>query len=389
MLIQSMTAKRSLKLLYIAAFLQAFILWYAIEKLFMQGIGFTDALIIVAVIVMTVTTLIVEVPAGLLADRWSRKGVLILSNIALASGTLMASLSASPPLYILAMVFIGMYSALYSGIYDSIIYDATIEQDGNSRQYRKRYGLFHVLSGVALIAGSIVGSIVSQTLSLQWAYWVTIPFGIASCLVLVFFKEPRLHTQGVPLSFLRHVKHTAARICQPDVRPAALCSMIVGVIIGLLFNYGQLWYIAVALPLLLYGPAYAALQACLVFGGVIADRVRLGTVALAVICTLSTFALMLPNTPLIIVGQIFLQTTLVIVMIWLSGYINDKISSSQRSGIGSIISTATKISLLFASVAFGYLSHHYTVFSTPILILLLVGLMIILLRFITPVPLRK
>ncbi len=377
-----------MKLLFAGAFTQACILWYAIEKLFMQGIGFTDASIVIAAIVMMATTLVAEIPAGILADRWSRKGVLILSNIALISGTFIASLSVSPALYIVAMAFIGIYFALYSGIYDSIIYDAIIEQDGNSKRYKQRYGMFQIASGTALIVGSVLGSLVSQAFGLQWAYWLTIPFGILSCLFLGFFKEPQLHTKEGRLSLLRYFKHTSKRLWQPDVRLLALCSVIVGVVMGLLFNFSQLWYIAVGLPLALYGVAYGALQACLAFGGVVAGRVRLGAITLTVLFTLSTIALTIPNAPLVLAGQIILQTTLVIIMIWLSGHINDNVSSSQRSGIGSVISTATKIGLLLTSLLFGYLSHTYSIFSTPLIILLLTGLIVMLIRLVPPSAVR-
>lgn len=46
--------------LYIAAFLQAFNLWYAIEKIFMRSIGFDDVAIGIAAALSTAVIILLE-----------------------------------------------------------------------------------------------------------------------------------------------------------------------------------------------------------------------------------------------------------------------------------------------------------------------------------------
>jgi MFS family permease len=70
-------------------------LWYAIEKLFMQGIGFNDAQIALAGILISATMVLLQVPTGILADRWSRKGTLFLGNGLLAINALVGVFSHS------------------------------------------------------------------------------------------------------------------------------------------------------------------------------------------------------------------------------------------------------------------------------------------------------
>jgi MFS family permease len=77
------TLNKRLFPLYIAAFFHGFVLWYAIEKLFMRQIGFDDAGIGVMVAAYCALMVIAETPTGILADRWSRKGVLVLARLAL------------------------------------------------------------------------------------------------------------------------------------------------------------------------------------------------------------------------------------------------------------------------------------------------------------------
>src|SRR3546814_15678623 len=100
-----------------------------LEKLFMLDIGFNTASIGIMVAVMSVVMLAVETPSGILADRWSRKGVMILGAISLLVSGIIGALSFNEPVYILSTVFWGIYAALYSGTYDSVIYDTTVRSE--------------------------------------------------------------------------------------------------------------------------------------------------------------------------------------------------------------------------------------------------------------------
>ena len=74
--------RRRLLPLYAAVFLRDLALWVPIEKLFMTTIGFNPASVGVMAAVYAVVVPVLEVPSGVLADRWSRRGVLILAAIA-------------------------------------------------------------------------------------------------------------------------------------------------------------------------------------------------------------------------------------------------------------------------------------------------------------------
>jgi predicted MFS family arabinose efflux permease len=66
----------------VAAFLQGFALWVPIEKLFMTDIGFDAASIGLMAAVYALAVPMFEVPSRVLADRWSRRGVLLLGAVA-------------------------------------------------------------------------------------------------------------------------------------------------------------------------------------------------------------------------------------------------------------------------------------------------------------------
>src|SRR2546421_11912909 len=93
-----------LRPLYIASGLSMVSFWAPIEKLFLSGIGFDAAAIGLMAAVYAAVVPILEVPSGILADRWSRRGVLIVGSVALAASSLVGGLSSNVPTYLVAAV---------------------------------------------------------------------------------------------------------------------------------------------------------------------------------------------------------------------------------------------------------------------------------------------
>src|SRR4051794_29041896 len=103
--------------------LQGFVLWYPVEKLFMTEIGFDAASVGVMAAAYAAVVPLFEVPSGVLADRWSRRGVLIVASVALAVCSLVGGLSTNVPTYIAGVLALGLYFAMYSGTVDAMVYD--------------------------------------------------------------------------------------------------------------------------------------------------------------------------------------------------------------------------------------------------------------------------
>src|SRR5918995_2637641 len=97
---RSSSLRRRLLPLYVAAGLQGFMLWTPVEKLFLNEIGFDAAEVGLMAAAYAAIVPLVEVPSGLLADRWSRRGVLIIANVALLLSVLVGGLSQNVATYI-------------------------------------------------------------------------------------------------------------------------------------------------------------------------------------------------------------------------------------------------------------------------------------------------
>src|SRR5580698_9034378 len=120
--------------LCISNFLTGLVFWYGIEKLFMRSIGIDAVGVGITTAVFLVFNLIFDIPAGILADRWSRKGVLIISALSLAVCSFLLGSSHGLLLYAVGELFYGMYIVSTSGTYTAIIYDI-LHEENRSDQY--------------------------------------------------------------------------------------------------------------------------------------------------------------------------------------------------------------------------------------------------------------
>jgi MFS family permease len=68
--------------LYIAAFSQGLVLWAPIEKVFLRDLGFDQAALGLMAACYSSLIPLFDLLSGLLADRWSRKGILMLASLA-------------------------------------------------------------------------------------------------------------------------------------------------------------------------------------------------------------------------------------------------------------------------------------------------------------------
>ena len=103
--------RRRLLPLYLAAAFGGLSLWVPVEKLFLSTIGFDAASIGIMAAAYAAVVPILEIPSGILADRWSRRGVLIIANVALAASAVVGGLSTNVATYMVAALLLGVFFA--------------------------------------------------------------------------------------------------------------------------------------------------------------------------------------------------------------------------------------------------------------------------------------
>jgi MFS family permease len=339
-----------------------------------------------------------EVPSGVLADRWSRRGVLLLASVAAILSVLIGGLSHSVAVYMVSAGLLGVFFALQSGTLESIVYDTVLEETGGSDGFEKTIGRVRLVESVALVASALAGGAIAAVAPLRATYFLTAPLLAASCLVLLVFREPRLHKAEEKESLRRQLRTTYRTILAPGRLRAVVALTVAGsVLMQGMLEFGPLWLVALAVPAFLYGPHWAGLTAALGLGGLLGAQAWItrrwagGLVALAVIACCVVLAL--SHQALLVVGaQVALTLLVVAVSIPVLRRLHDAVPSSIRAGVASGVGTLTWLTFVPFALGFGAVSERAGVDRAGWLLVaigVVAALLIVVVLPRTPAPLAE
>ena len=364
------TPTRRLLPLQIGLALQGLILWVPIEKLFMTEIGFDPASVGAMAAAYAAVVPLLEVPSGILADRWSRSWVLVLACVALMVSSLIGGLSHNVITYVIAAMVLGFYFAASSGTVDSIVYDTVVEETGSNELYETWIGRTRAIESAAFVLSALAGGVLAQYTSERFTYFATIPLVGLAVIGFLRFKEPRLHQAAERVSLRSHIALTfRTMITSRLVLRVLLLVATAGLLSQALFEFGPLWLVALAAPAVLYGPYWAALVSTLGVGGLLIGRLNLERrLLLAILIILSLVgALLLSWTrslAFLVMAQIVLALALAIIGIHASRLLHDAVPSAIRAGVSSGAGTLTWLLFLPFSLVFGWVARENGVYRS-------------------------
>jgi MFS family permease len=335
-----------------------------IEKLFMTEIGFDNGSVAVMAAVYAAVVPVLEVPSGILADRWSRRGVAVVAQSALLASIVVGGLSTNVATYIGAAALLGVFFAMQSGTLDSIVYDTVLEDTGDSASFERTIGRLRFIESAALVTGALAGGLLAEVVPLRVTYFLTVPFVVAAIVAMLRFREPTLHRpdEGEPLR--RQVTTTYRVLLHRDaLRPIVALLVLTALLLQVMLEFGPLWMVALAAPAALYGPQWAGMMAGLGVGGLLGGRLTLrGWPSVATIgAAMVACAIVLATsraTGLVIAAQVVLVVLVVAVGIPVTGRLHDAVPSSVRAGVASGVGTLTWLTFLPFALLFGAVSDR-------------------------------
>jgi MFS family permease len=358
---------RRLAPLVAAAFFGGIALWVPVEKLFLAELGFTPQSIGVMAAAYAAVVPLLEIPSGVLADRWSRRGVLLVGNAGGFLSVLVGGLSTDKATYVVAALLLGVYFAMQSGTVDAIVYDTVLEETGDSAGFEAIVGRLRMVESAALVLGALAGGALAAATAPRVTYFATLPLVAVSTLWLAGFREPRLHEGGETRSLRRHLAVTLG-VVRRDRRlvPIAALLVLTAVLTQAVFEFGPLWLVEAGTGAGAFGPAWAGLMAALGLGGALAGRLRADSprtvVAIGVLLIASAATLVAGGHVVVVTAaQIVVVVLAVVVGILLTRALHDAVPSDVRSGVASGVGAATWATFLPFALGFGAASERWGV----------------------------
>lgn len=142
-------------------FCQNLLFWQAIWFLYFQSeLSAAEALLLY--VVYDATTLLLEVPSGIMSDRLGRRRTLIAAGLAGAAGSALIALGDNFALFALAQACLGAASSFASGTQNALLYES-LRADGRADEVEaeETRGWRFSLSGLALsaVTGGALGMV--------------------------------------------------------------------------------------------------------------------------------------------------------------------------------------------------------------------------------------
>ncbi|WP_433828908.1 MFS transporter [Actinoplanes sp. CA-015351] len=130
------------------------VLLYPVYALFFADTGLTTAEISSLFAIWSVVSFVCEIPAGALADVWSRKRLYALGELTTATGFALWLIWPSYPGFALGFALWGLGGAFSSGTLESLVY----ERLGDSSAYAKIIGRADTVGLLAMLAATLLAA---------------------------------------------------------------------------------------------------------------------------------------------------------------------------------------------------------------------------------------
>ena len=325
---------------------------WGINTLFLLDAGLSNLEAFAANAFYTAGMVIFEVPTGVVADTWGRRVSFLLGTITLAGSTLLYYFLwvAESPFWAWAVVsvLLGLGFTFFSGAVEAWLVDA-MSWAGYDGDLEAVFGRGQMVSGAAMLGGSVAGGVIAQATSLGVPFLLrvgvlVVMFGVA--FRLMFDRGFTPEKGSSPLGAMRHVFVTSldGGLKNPPVRWVMLAApFTTGV--GIYTFYAlqpyllELWGDPEAYSIA--GLAAAIVAGSQIVGGYLAPRIRalfhrrttpliLGTIASALVLLLLsvTDAFWVALLLLVVWGMLFSAQ-----MPIRQAYLNGMIPSQQRATV--------------------------------------------------------
>ncbi|MGY1672554.1 MFS transporter [Geodermatophilus sp. SYSU D00710] len=199
---------------------------YPLYALLFLDTGLSQAQVSALFALWSVTALLAEVPTGVLADRWSRRGALVLAGVLEAAGFVLWTVAPGLPGFAAGFVVWGVGGALASGAAEALVYDG-LAAVGAEDAYVRVHGATTAAELLVQVPTALLAGVLVQAGGYALVGWVSVVVCLAAAVLATRFPEPpRTADDDEPEVPLRRAVGTALR--RPRVRVVVVAVALLG-----------------------------------------------------------------------------------------------------------------------------------------------------------------
>jgi len=251
---------------------------YAVYTVFFRLRGLSVLQISVLLTWWSLSGLVLEIPTGALADRWNRRGMLMIAPL-LKALCFVTWYLAGGNFYLYALGFLcwSLGYSFVSGTGEALLYD-TLAHYGRRQEYERVLGHAASYNYLALAVAAILGGLLAS-IRLEWAMLFSVLPLLCTALFASKLQEMPRGESARKVPYLRHIR-LALRELADNHLLRYLSIYLLGIsIVGELDEFDQLYYQLVGLPLPAFGVVFCIGASISALGARFAHRLK-GTAAM-------------------------------------------------------------------------------------------------------------
>lgn len=354
--------------LYIYQFLGGFILIYPVYTILFKSSGLDNFQISILLIIWGVSHFILEVPTGAIADKYSRRNLLIAAELVKALGFFAWLIDQTFVGFAIGFVLWGISFALVSGTYDAFIYDE-LKNIGEETNYEKISGQLQAISSVSIGLALALGGFLAEYTNYNLTLIASIAISAISGLFLFSIKPAAMYKSVEDIGYLKFFKEAAKYIRDNfDVKKIVIITSIVFGIYGTADEMFGLVLDNLGISLGLIGIFYAIGPIIRAFSGLTAPHLFKNNKQPEDILMLAIGILWLLiglfKIPILIVLYFIAAFAIAVITIKTNARLQNQIKSHHRATILSINSLICEFVFIIFTFGVGLISKYYNIIST-------------------------
>ena len=176
---------------YVYQFVKDLMPIYSIFMLMFENGGMAISEIFLLLTIWNIPVILLEIPSGVLADRWSRKNLIVIGSLLKTLCFVAWITSGSFTLYAIGFACWGISCACTSGAEEALIYDS-LKIEKKEDQFEKVISRGRFLSSFSITLASLAGGFLMMYIGANVALMISIIFGVISIYISLSFKEVNL-----------------------------------------------------------------------------------------------------------------------------------------------------------------------------------------------------
>jgi MFS family permease len=363
----------NLRILFAIRFFSSLIPAYVIERLFWEERGMTIQMVVYTEIIFALTIVLLEVPTGMMADKWGRKKMLVISAL-LGCGEFLILLFATEFWHFALVVFLaGVSRSASSGSETALLYDSLAMQ-GKSSDFEKQLGRLNACDLVSAILAALCGSLLASRFGLELNYWISLGSALIALLLSWLLVEPPAASgnaaDGEEIPFKQYVAASLQFFRKNQgVSLVVLSGMVTGAAMGYIEEFWQLYANRLEMPVAYFGVLSSAIMLLQLPGNLLA-HVWIGKFSHKSLIFIITAVFAIGFTYVAAYKDYIGLAAMLVICLFSGvmgplaiGYLHHRIDSGMRATIDSFQSLGENLVHIVAGLGFGYFSTRYDVFG--------------------------